>query len=72
MFNNFCFTLNRLHLSWLAASLRWTLAHLFGRYIEVGEYDNPEGVGGYRAWYDLPGLGCVAFIRSDGTRQYRW
>ena len=72
MFNTFCFILTRLHLSWLAAALRWTLARTFRHYITTREYGQPGGPDGYRGWCALPLLGTMAFVKPDGTRQYRW
>jgi len=73
MFVNFCHGLNRLHLSGVAAGLRWVAFHILPRREEPYD-DQPGGVVelGYQSWVDVPALGCVAFRRTDGSLQFRW
>lgn len=71
MFNTFCWYLNVLHLSWVAAGLRFVLAVLFKRLTVERFYDHPTA--GYDGWLWLPYIGCLAFRRTNDQQwQYRW
>lgn len=76
MFVNFCHMLNRLHLSGVAAGLRWLAFVLLPKAEKFyADEDNPDGVVayGYYSWVDVPALGCVAFRRTgDRSLQFRW
>ncbi len=56
----------------LKALYRFVLLKAFRSAAQTGRYDHPDQVGGYRGWYELPRVGVVAFIRDDGSVQYRW
>lgn len=72
MFLNISHGLNRIGLSWLVAIIRWMLWRVSpSAFREHGYYAHPENVG-YKGWRKVRGLGCLAFIRLDGTFQYRW
>ena len=68
MFLSFCHALNALRLSWIAAALRYVVASFAP--LSEGRYANPDAVG-YDGWIDSP-LGVLAFIRRDGSLQWRW
>lgn len=76
MFVNFCYQLNRLHLSSVAAGLRWLVFVLLPTVEKFyADEDDPNGVVqyGYYSWVDAPGVGCVAFRRTgDRSLQFRW
>lgn len=76
MFLNVCYLLNCLHLSRVAAGLRWLAFQLLPKAETFyADADNPRGVVqyGYYSWVDVPLLGCVAFRRTgDRTLQFRW
>ena len=71
MFNTFCWYLNVLHLSWLAAILRFVL-HIALRPFAMSKQYAATDVTSYHGWVDVPVFGVVAFICEDGTLQYRW
>ena len=52
------------------AIVRW-LAHklIRPRFKPYGLQDKTEG---YTGWYEIPGFGVTAFVKADGSRQYRW
>lgn len=70
MFNDICYSLNLIRLSWLAAALRLAVYALcpWGR--RVWQYGHD--VGGYLGGIDVAGVGTVAFRRADGALQWRW
>lgn len=57
---------------YLKALYRFILLTVFRPLATYETYDNPEDVMGYTGWYQLPGIGCVAFTHQDGRTQYRW
>jgi len=61
MFNQLCWLLNVIGLSWVAAWLRRTALGLLAPYARRWEYPNAP-VAGYRGGVDVPWLGTVAFI----------
>jgi len=68
-FQSLCYTLNSLHLSRLAAALRWLAYHTT---VTIRDpYKKPEHIG-YKASIMSRRLGCLAFERLDGTLQFRW
>lgn len=71
MFNDLCYRLNVLHLSWLAALIRLAVHHLGLHRSAENAYRNPDGVG-YSGCIEVRGVGPVAFRRLDGSLQYRW
>jgi hypothetical protein len=71
MFNSFCFYLNVLRLSWIAAGLRFLLWVALRPAVRVKQYSAGEA-GGYRGWVEAPGVGVLAFITPEGTRLFKW
>jgi hypothetical protein len=71
MFNTFCFYLNRLRLSWLVAGLRFALFVVLRPVVREKRYGAGEA-GGYRGWWEAPGVGVLAFRTPEDTRQFRW
>lgn len=71
MFNTFCWVLNVLHLSWLAAFLRFALHLILRPFARENLYSTGE-VAGYKSWFTVPLFGVVAYRRDDWTLQYRW
>lgn len=60
----------RVRLGWLWGGIRWGLYRLLPRQTE--EYGSECDVPGYLGWIDVPAFGAVAFIRDDGSLQFRW
>jgi hypothetical protein len=69
LFQTFCYTLNGLWLSRLAAGLRWLAVKFAPTQYEA--YSNPGDVG-YLGWLQNAKLGCLAFVKDDKSIQYRW
>ena len=69
MFNDFCYTLNRIGLSRVAALLRWLLFKTAGG-VERAQYDTPQA--GYQGWIRRSPFGVLAFIDIDGRLHFRW
>lgn len=76
MFVRICWWLNWLHLSGVAAGLRWLAYQMLPRAENFyADEADPNGVVayGYYSWVDVPLLGCVAFRRTgDRSLQFRW
>jgi hypothetical protein len=75
MFLDFCWGLNVLKLSWLAAFLRfavWNLAHIGRSWPAPKRYDQPDKVGGWKGWHELKGFGTLVFVDQDDRLHYRW
>ena len=76
MFLRLCWILNLLHLSYVAAGLRWVAYQSLPKKESFyADEDNPKGIVqyGYYSWIDVPALGCVAFRRTgDKSLQFRW
>lgn len=68
-FQSLGYALNSLHLSYVAAFLRWLAYHT--TVTISNRYQQPEQVG-YKASIVNRHLGCLAFERLDGTLQFRW
>ena len=68
MLLNICYALNVVRLSWLAVALRYLVARLTPTTERA--YANPEQVG-YAGWIESP-AGVLAFVRPDGSLQWRW
>lgn len=54
----------------LKALVRCLLFWLAFPFVKWYAWSNP--IPGYKAWVDLPGWGCLAFMRDDGTLQFDW
>jgi len=68
-FQQLGYTLNSLHLFWLAAILRRVAFRFTAP--DYYPYAYPEQVG-YLGGYQTARLGCLAFKRNDNTLQFRW
>lgn len=70
MFNTFCWGLNVVRLSWLAAALRRGAFVLLKPWARTWGYASP--LEGWQGGIDVPGLGTVAFIDTTGRRTFVW
>lgn len=67
MFLTFCHSLNTLGLSYFVAGIRKITAVFVPTTLRV--YD--QSAAGYYGWIDSP-VGALAFIKDDGSLQWRW
>jgi hypothetical protein len=70
-FVTFCWYLNVIKLSWVAALLRWSAFRVLGDRVEYHHYDMPDTVF-YRGWFESKHLGVLAFTRLDGSLSFKW
>lgn len=56
----------------IKAIYRFTLRHALRPLIQRKGYSPNSDVPNYWGWMELPLFGCIAFIRDDGSLQYRW
>lgn len=72
MFLNFCYFLNVLKLSWLAALLRFLMAQLLRGQLQERSYNIP--IIGWAGWVEAPMIGVLAFIPEEEPKRriYRW
>lgn len=72
MFNTACWHMNRVGLGRLVAIIRMLVFMLMFLWVKTGTYDNPEQVGGWLGWKQVPLFGILAFIQSDGKLTFLW
>jgi len=67
---------NQMFEDWNIHSERYTLKAVVRRVLHMVRRTNycaySNGVPGYDGWHELPGFGVTAFVREDGSLQYRW
>ena len=51
---------------------RFLLFWLLRPLVKFGEYQHESVRCNWLGWYDLPVIGCVAFLSSDNHVIYRW
>ena len=69
MFNEFCYWLNCIGLSRVAAALRW-IVFKTAVGVERAQYDTPQA--GYQGWIRRAPFGVLAFIDTDNRLHFRW
>jgi len=68
MFNDFCYRLNRIGLSRIAAGLRYVMYAVAGG--NPGFYSSPQA--GFVGWYSRRPFGVLAFLDTNGKLHFRW